>query len=123
MATQIPEVKPEPVKVETKTDDKGDGKVQAVPADGSRGEAIRYHEDDKLGPVGARVAALWEPTDLRKMLVREFNAAVAKAKEAASSVDHGATIAVHEARKALRRARAVLSMVSGALPKGERRAV
>lgn len=121
MATTIPEVKPEAVKVEAKADN--DGKVEVVTADGSRGEAVRYHEEDKLGPLGAKVSALWDPTDLRKMLVREFNAAVTKAKDAASSVDQGATIAVHEARKALRRARAVLSMVSGALPKGERRAV
>jgi CHAD domain-containing protein len=135
MSTTIPE-KPEVVKAEAKTDGKtdvkasapadakkSDGKVEAVKADGSRGEAVRYHEDDKLGPLGARVSALWDPTDLRKMLVREFNAAVTKAKEAASSVEQSPTIAVHEARKALRRARAVLMMVSPALPKGERRAV
>ncbi len=100
MATTLPE-KPEPV----------------------TSEVARYHEDDKLGPLGAKVSALWDPIDLRKMLVREFNAGVNKAKEAASSVDQSATIAVHEARKALRRARAVLSMVAPALPKGERRAV
>lgn len=127
MSTTIPEVKPEAAKAEAKKPDektaKTDGKVEAVTADGSRGEAIRYHEEDKLGPLGAKVSALWDPKDLRKTLVREFNAAVTKAKEAASSVDQGATIAVHEARKALRRARAVLSMVAGALPKGERRAV
>jgi CHAD domain-containing protein len=38
-------------------------------------------------------------------------------------VDQGSTAAVHESRKALRRARAVLSMVAGALPRSERRAV
>jgi CHAD domain-containing protein len=131
MSTTIPEVNPDPAKTEATTDAKTDattdaktdGKPELVSADGSRGEAIRYHEEDKLGPLGARVSALWDAKDLRKTLVREFNAAVIKAKEAASSVDQGATIAVHEARKALRRARAVLSMVSGALPKGERRAV
>ncbi|MFN0250652.1 MAG: CHAD domain-containing protein [Kofleriaceae bacterium] len=110
-------------KTETKTDTKTDGKVEAVKADGSRGEAIRYPEEDKLGPLGARVSALWDPTNLRKVLVREFNATVAKAKEAAAFVEQSPTIAVHEARKALRRARAVLMMVSNALPKGERRAV
>ena len=126
MATTIPDVKPESAKAaetDVKTEAKTDGHVEAVKADGSRGEAVRYHEEDKLGPLGAKVSALWDPVDLRKMLVREFNAAVSKAKEAASSVDSSATIAVHEARKALRRARAVLSMVSNALPKGERRAV
>lgn len=87
------------------------------------GEAV-HREEDKLGPLGTKVSALWDPKDLRTMLVGEFNAAVQKAKDAASSVeDRGATIAVHEARKGLRRARAVLSMVSAALPKGERSAV
>lgn len=119
MATTTPDVKPEPAKSEAKAD----GKPEPITAAGSRKEAVRYHEEDKLGPLGAKVSALWDPVDLRKMLVREFNAAVARAKDAASSVDQSATISVHEARKALRRARAVLSMVSAALPKSERRAL
>lgn len=112
MATTSTEVKPEVATVES-----------TVQAEGSRGEAIRYHEEDKLGPLGAKVSALWSPADLRTLFVREFAAAVQKTKDAAASVDQGATIAVHEARKALRRARAVTSLVAGALPKGERRAV
>jgi CHAD domain-containing protein len=104
-------------KPEVKPEAKADGGKELKP------EAARYHEDDKLGPLGAKVSALWDPKDLRKTLLREFHAAVDKAKEAASSVDQNPTIAVHGARKALRRGRAVLAMVAGALPKGERRAV
>lgn len=84
-------------------------------------DATHYHEDDKLGPLGAKVTALYDPVALRKALLGEFHAAVAKAKAAATS-DTLAT-AVHESRKALRRGRAVLSMISAALPKSERRAV
>lgn len=91
----------------------GDGKAAAVP----------YPEDDKLGPLGAKVSALYDPVDLRTSLTREFAAAVQDAKAAAGSVDDNPTKAVHEARKALRRARAVLAMIAGALPKSERKAV
>ena len=86
-------------------------------------ETLPYPEVDKLGPLGAKVSALYDPAELRKALLREFASAVQTAKDAVAAVDHGATAAVHEARKGLRRARAVLSMVSGALPKSERRAV
>jgi CHAD domain-containing protein len=86
-------------------------------------ERIAYAEEDKLGPLGIRTAALHDPIDLRARLLREFDHAVAAAKAAAALADQGSTTAVHEARKALRRARAVLSMVAGALPKSERRAV
>lgn len=82
-----------------------------------------YREDDKLGPLGAKVSAIYDPADLRKTLVRAFAAAVDTVKEAAGHVDAGPTKAVHDARKALRRARAVLALVAGALPKAERRAV
>ncbi len=84
---------------------------------------ISYTEHDKLGPLGTKTSALHDPAGLRTLLLREFDDAVAAAKAAASSVERGATVAVHDARKALRRARAVLSMVAGALPKNERRAV
>jgi CHAD domain-containing protein len=48
---------------------------------------------------------------------------VQAAREAAANVDDNSSGAVHDSRKALRRARAVLSMVSPVLPKRERRAV
>ncbi len=82
-----------------------------------------YSEEDKLGPLGSRASALHDPVELRAKLIGEFNAAVHAAREAAASVDDGSATAVHESRKALRRARAVLSMLAGALPKRERRAV
>jgi len=79
-------------------------------------------EDDKLGPLGAKVTALYDPVALRKALLGEFHAAVAKARDAANE-GTSLTEAVHESRKALRRARAVLSMITPALPKSEHRAV
>jgi CHAD domain-containing protein len=82
-----------------------------------------YREDDKLGPLGAKVSPIYDAADLRKTLVREFAASVQDAKDAAAAVEDGPTKAVHDARKALRRARAVLALVAGALPKSERRAV
>jgi CHAD domain-containing protein len=82
-----------------------------------------YSEDDKLGPLGSRASALHDPTELRAKLISEFNSAVHAAREAAASVDGSSATAVHDSRKALRRARAVLSLIAGALPKSERRAV
>jgi len=86
-------------------------------------EAMPYREDDKLGPLGAKVSALHDPADLRKTLLREFENAVQDAKDAAASVDDSSSKAVHAARKALRRARGVLEMVAQELPKSERKAV
>lgn len=85
--------------------------------------ALPYPEHDKLGPLGSRASALHDPVELRAKLIAEFNSAVTAARDAAASADRGAATAVHEARKALRRARAVLLMISSALPKSERRAV
>jgi len=90
--------------------------------DGNR-TALPYAEHDKLGPLGKSASPLHDPIELRAKLIAEFTAAVTAAKEAASSVDRGAETAVHDARKALRRARAVLAMIAYALPKSERRAV
>lgn len=86
-------------------------------------ETLPYPEADKLGPLGTKVSALYDSTELRKALLREFASAVQIAKDAVGAVDHGTPAAVHAARKGLRRARAVLELVSGALPKSERRAV
>jgi CHAD domain-containing protein len=86
-------------------------------------ETVAYPEHDKLGPLGAKVSALHQPADLRKTLLDEFERAVQAARAAAAAVDRGSATAVHDTRKALRRARAVLSLVSPALPKSESRAV
>lgn len=82
-----------------------------------------YSEDDKLGPLGRRASALHDPVELRAKLLGEFQAAVQAAREAVTEVDDNSAKAVHTARKALRRCRAVLAMVTRGLPKRERRAV
>jgi CHAD domain-containing protein len=85
-------------------------------------EPIPYAEHDKLGPL-SKSAILDNELELRKALVAEFSGAADAARSAAAAVDRGAATAVHDYRKALRRARAILSLVEGALPKSERRAV
>jgi CHAD domain-containing protein len=60
---------------------------------------------------------------LRNVLVRAFDAAIHDARAAVGAFDRGAAEAVHQSRKALRRARAVLGLVGAVLPKGEHRAV
>jgi CHAD domain-containing protein len=82
-----------------------------------------FAEQDKLGPLGGKRAILVDETELRRMLVAEFLATAEAAREAAADVDRAPATAVHEFRKALRRARAVLSLVSDALPRNEWRAV
>ncbi len=82
-----------------------------------------FHEDDKLGPIGGKTVVLQSDTELRVLMVHEFRDAADSARAAASKVEAGATSAVHESRKSLRRARAVLELIADALPKSERRAV
>jgi CHAD domain-containing protein len=84
---------------------------------------VAFAEHDKLGPLGGKRSLLDDDGELRRVLVAEFAAAAEAARDAAGSVDHNITTAVHEFRKALRRARAVLSLVGSALPKSERRAI
>ena len=86
-------------------------------------ETVAYPEHDKLGPLGATVSPLHQPAELRKTLLDEFERAVQAARTAAAAVDQGAATAVHDVRKAIRRARAVLSLVSPSLPRSESRAV
>lgn len=62
-------------------------------------------------------------TDLRPVLVDELRAAASDARDAASAADRDPTLAVHELRKALRRARAVLALLHDALPRHDRRTV
>ncbi len=82
-----------------------------------------FSEHDKLGPLGTRTSVLDNDHELRQALIAEFAATAEAAREAAGKVDSNPHSAVHDYRKALRRARAVLSLVAGALPKSERRAV
>src|SRR5215468_8684898 len=86
--------------------------------------ALSYPEHDKLGPLGAKTSAIQDAAALRGALIRAFEAAAQDARDAVAAIDKGsAPAAVHGSRKALRRARAVLDLVGGALPKSERRAV
>lgn len=86
--------------------------------------ALSYSEHDKLGPLGAKTSAIQDAAALRGALIRAFEAAAHDARDAVAAVDKGAaSAAVHASRKALRRARAVLGLVGGALPRSERRAV
>jgi CHAD domain-containing protein len=85
--------------------------------------ALPYPEHDKLGPLGIKTSAIHDAAALRGTLVRAFEAAAQDARDAVGAIDKGAPAAVHASRKALRRARAVLGLVGGALPKSERRAL
>src|SRR3569833_589215 len=82
-----------------------------------------FSEHDKLGPLGTKASVLDNEHELRRVLVAEFAAAADATREAAGKADANLNTAVHDYRKALRRARAVLSLVARALPKSERRAV
>ena len=82
-----------------------------------------FAEDDKLGPLGTPTSVLDSEPELRRSLVAAFSATADAAREAAGKVEKGLHTAVHDYRKALRRGRAVLSLVAKALPKSERRAV
>jgi CHAD domain-containing protein len=95
----------------------------ATTTEPSKLETLPFTEHDKLGPLGGRAAVLDNDAELRRVLVREFQTCVDAARDAVGKVDGDAASAVHAYRKALRRARAVLALIGGALPKSERRAV
>ena len=65
--------------------------------------------------------ALLDPAGLRETLLGEFAFALKRVGTAAATAK--VTTAVHEARKALRRALAILALLSPALPGRERRAI
>jgi hypothetical protein len=81
----------------------------ATTTDGKTVEsAPLYAEEDKLGPLGSKRSVIDDDAELRRVLVAEFQTAADDARAAAAGVDRNITTAVHEYRKALRRARAVL---------------
>jgi len=90
---------------------------------GVKAEPPQFAEHDKLGPLGGKQSVLDNELELRRAMVSEFASAAEAARGAAGAADRGLSSAVHDYRKALRRARAVLAMVAHALPKSERRAV
>ncbi|HEY5950140.1 MAG TPA: CHAD domain-containing protein [Kofleriaceae bacterium] len=59
--------------------------------------------------------------ELRRSLFLEFRTAAEDVRQAAAAADAGLAAAVHDYRKGLRRARALLRLVAGELPKTERR--
>jgi CHAD domain-containing protein len=74
-------------------------------------------------PVTSDPMPLHDEAELRRVLVDELLSASSAARAAVAEVDGTADTAVHDYRKALRRARAVLDLVAGALPKAERKAI
>ena len=64
-----------------------------------------------------------DDSELRRVIVNEFAAAIEAARDAVSRADDAPATAVHEYRKALRRARAILDLVGDELPRNERRAM
>jgi CHAD domain-containing protein len=94
-----------------------------ISSDAPKAQPALYAEQDKLGPLGGKRSILDDEGELRRTLVAEFQATADAARVAAASVARDPVGAVHEYRKALRRARAVLGLVAHALPRNERRAV
>jgi CHAD domain-containing protein len=85
--------------------------------------ALLHPEHDKRGSLDTKTSAIHDSAALRGELVRAFEAAAHDARDAVVACDKTATVAVHQLRKALRRARAVLGLIGTALPKSEHRAV
>ena len=83
-----------------------------------------YAEHDKLGPLGSKRSVLDDDAELRRALVARVSGGGRRgARRGGRGRSQRRPTAVHEYRKALRRARAVLALVADALPKSERRAV
>jgi CHAD domain-containing protein len=86
-------------------------------------DVTAYPEHDKLGPLGSRASVLGGGGDLRAAILGEFREGIDKARAAVGEVRTSTADAVHDYRKGLRRARAVLALIDDALPRGERRAI
>ena len=82
-----------------------------------------YQEHDKLGPLGAPTSVLASKVELRAVLVAEFRDAAEAARMATEQLSNDTTTAVHEYRKSLRRARAVLALLADSLPRAERKTI
>ncbi len=76
-------------------------------------------EHDAIGPL----VVGHDLRGVRTRLLREFRVAVDTARTAAAASGQDFTTAVHEYRKALRRARALVELVSATLPKHERKTI
>jgi CHAD domain-containing protein len=93
-----------------------DGKKLATPSG-----AKAYPEHDKLGPLPApsRGVALDPAGDLRTSVLTAFAGAIEQARRAAGNATGDLDEAVHEYRKSLRRARAILALVADDLPEAD----
>lgn len=83
-------------------------------------------EQDSVGPIAtlrSSASPLDDKTELRRALIGEFAAAANAARDAAVKADSEPRSAVHDFRKALRRARAIVTLIADELPKSERRAI
>src|SRR5205809_111707 len=76
----------------------------------------------EVAPVSSPPLPLFDAFELRRVIVVELRAAAQAARDTLGLVARDPDAAVHNFRKALRRARAVLALVRGALPREERRA-
>jgi CHAD domain-containing protein len=97
-----------------------DGKKSTPPSPPPKSSTAQaYPEHDKLGPLptsGARAHSLTPDSDLRVVVVTAYRDAIEKARTAAERASSDLDDSVHEYRKALRRARAVLALLRGSLP-------
>jgi hypothetical protein len=69
------------------------------------------------------IALVGDGVELRRTLMGEFRGAADAVREAAGTADASLVRAVHDYRKGLRRARALLRLVAGELPKADRREI
>jgi CHAD domain-containing protein len=81
----------------------------------------RAADDEKLGPIGP-LASLWE-SNARALVIDAFRTATSEAAVAAGKAATDLASSVHELRKALRRAGAVLALVRPVMRKDEHAAI
>jgi CHAD domain-containing protein len=81
----------------------------------------RAADDEKLGPIGP-LASLWE-SNARALVLEAFQTATSEAAVAAAKASKDLASSVHELRKALRRAGAVLALVLPVMRKDEHAAI
>ena len=56
-----------------------------------KSSAVMIPEHDKIGPLGSRASVLDNEIELRRALVREFNATAEAARDAATKVERSAS--------------------------------
>ncbi|HTJ46635.1 MAG TPA: CHAD domain-containing protein [Kofleriaceae bacterium] len=84
----------------------------------SEAKVAAYPEHDKLGPLAH--GGQWGDADRRAAVIAAMRQALADGRAAAQRAQANPGEAVHGVRKALRRARALVELIAGALPGRER---